>query len=252
MDELLLKRIVGIVVLLLCALLLSWLLPRPGLVGPSEDGTRLMTVDLRNPDSQAVEVPEPGVLAETESPARGAEPIDTEAALAGGPPDPEIAAAPEEAESSAPTVESEPTPSAVPKPPVSAAPKASIPAESVKPAPPKAAPAPKPAAKPPVAASKPEPKPKPEVAASAPKPTPPPAATGGSWYVQVGAYAQLERAEEVRGRIKAAGVSSMVAPTETAKGTLYRVRCGPYPRAQADAIRERLVRAQLPANVVAK
>lgn len=245
MNEVLLRRLIGILVLLLTALALSFVLPRPGLVEPADDGTRLVTVDLSEPDSEPVEVPQPGLLEATESPALGREPEDALQATPSGeemaaPGDPEPVQA-EALESEAVAIEAIPAgPPITPESPVAA------PETPPKPAP---APAPKPAAPTkPVEAVKPAKSASPPAVAG----TTPPASGASTWYVQVGAYGSLENAEDVRGQMSALGVSSLISPADTAGGPLYRVRSGPYARAQADAIRERLVRSRLPANVVAK
>lgn len=241
MNDVMLRRLIGIAVLLLTALALSFFLPRPGLVEPQADGTRLVTVDLSDPDSEAVEVPEPGVLEATESPAFAAEPetgaseSESVSALEVESPG-DVKPAPNEAPIASPPASAPDRPAEtdpiVNKPAV----KATTPPEPTpKPQTKPLEPAPAKPAKPPVPA------------------TPPPAAAGGNtWYVQVGAYGKLENAEDVRAQVKALGVSSVISPADTAGGPLYRVRAGPYPRAQADTIRERLVRGKLPANVVAR
>jgi cell division septation protein DedD len=65
-------------------------------------------------------------------------------------------------------------------------------------------------------------------AAKAPATTtaPPPAVTG--WAVQVGGFLDLTRAHSVQDSLKAGGFASYISPLDTAKGTLYRVRAGPF------------------------
>lgn len=73
---------------------------------------------------------------------------------------------------------------------------------------------------------------KPAVAAAKPaevKPVAKPAPAGtGSWFVQVGGFADIGNARQVQARLQALGQPSILSPTETSKGTLYRVRAGPY------------------------
>jgi cell division septation protein DedD len=70
--------------------------------------------------------------------------------------------------------------------------------------------------------------------------------------VQAGAYAQIDRAQGVIASAKARGVSCLISPAETSKGTLYRVRCGGYAdQTQAAAAVARLSAAQIPSKVVA-
>lgn len=134
---------------------------------------------------------------------------------------------------------------------------APLPAETAKPAP--AKPAEKPAAKPaeakPVAAAKPaETKPvaaakpaetKPAPAQPVPakpveaaRPAPKPAAAGTGFAVQLGAFGNLEEANKLRDRARAAGFSAFVEQVRTDKGTLNRVRLGPVVnRADADKLK---------------
>lgn len=48
------------------------------------------------------------------------------------------------------------------------------------------------------------------------------------WYVQVGGFADIDNARKVLANLKSAGQPSLLAPVETGKGTIYRVRGGPY------------------------
>lgn len=102
------------------------------------------------------------------------------------------------------------------------------------------APAPKPAPKPaPVESTKPEPAPA--------KPTPPPVAhpsvatkpnedhapsapavSGQKWFVQAGGFADIDNARKVQAKLQGIGQPTVLAPIDTAKGTIYRVRAGPY------------------------
>lgn len=224
-DEVLKRRLVGLFTLAVAAFLLSWLLPRPGLERLRAHGERVVTIDLTRPDS----LPEERAAAAAESAA-------VESRLAGQvesglaeSPDAQTPATAEEAPASAAASAPEPAPTAVES---ESAPK------------PEPQPDPKPEPRP---APKPEPKPEPK---TAPKPAPP-AVAGGKVQVQAGAYSHLDKAEGVRAKAATQGVSCAIAPAETAKGTLYRVRCGPYAdRAAADGVIRRLGGVGIAAQVV--
>lgn len=89
-----------------------------------------------------------------------------------------------------------------------------------------------------------------------PKPPVPSAATlppkpAAGWIVQAGAYADIQKAHQVEGRIRALGYAALISPAETASGILYRVRSGPYAnRAQADAARAKFQQSGISANLV--
>ncbi|MBC7767713.1 MAG: septal ring lytic transglycosylase RlpA family protein [Phycisphaerales bacterium] len=77
----------------------------------------------------------------------------------------------------------------------------------------------------------------------APRPAPyaPPAANG-SFYVQIGAYADLTNAHRVRDEVSAAGPVSVDVRETGNGGELFRVRLGPWrSREEADAARRQLV-----------
>jgi len=90
---------------------------------------------------------------------------------------------------------------------------------------------------------KPEPRPKPEARAEAkpePKPEPKPAAPKpadeeGRFVVQVGAFADADKAKEVRQKLEKAGLKTYTSVAKTADGERTRVRVGPFGnRAEAD------------------
>ena len=224
MDEVVLRRVVGVVTLAIAAFLLSWLLPRPGLDRLRGEGERVVTVDLTRPDSRPQEVPPPS---EGSDPAEAPSPPVAEAAPA--PPEPP----------------SEPAPAAAE--PFVAAPSKPVPAEP-KPA------EPKPAESKPVESKPPEskPAPSPPKVAEALKPAKPAAAPGaGQVMVQAGAYSFLDKAEAVRTRAGAQGQHCVISPAETPKGTLYRLRCGPYPdRDKAQAAVKALTASGIAAQVI--
>lgn len=229
MDEVLKRRIVGVVALMAVALLLSWLLPTPGLHTLRGDGERRVTIDLTKPDSPPQEwalsgqESTPAAPASTDpkasqvpqrAPDEVPEQAPGEAAPQPGASEP-AAAAP--ATNSA-EVEPKATPPAVepPEPP------------ATKPgAPPSASPTVKPAAKP---ATPPDKPPAPPPVAAKPAA---PASGAGNTQIQAGAYSHLDKAEGVRDGAQGLGVPCRIVPVDTAKGTLYRVRCGPYADAAA-------------------
>ena len=223
MDEVVLRRVVGVIALAIAAFLLSWLLPRPGLDRLRGEGERVVTVDLTRPDAVPQEIPPPSEV-EPPPPATR-EPTEDELAAATAPP-PEAVAPPEPPPEPAPP----PKPVAPPKP-----------AEPPKPV------EPNPAANKPAETRPAEPKPTPATT-TAPAPS---ASGGGQVMIQAGAYSHLDKAEQVRTKAGAQGQRCAIAPAETAKGTLYRVRCGPYAdRTQAQAAIKTLGAAGITAQIV--
>lgn len=273
MDELLTRRIVGLLTLILAALLLSWLLPRPGLHRLQGEGERVVTMDLTRPDSQPEEVlpmdPERSAAAEVVPPplpptephsgeagANASEPQagETEDADEGAAPDQAHAVDPTEPEPVVPLPAIPPRPVAPPKPMAEQKPLEVLPpTPAVKPAPkPEASlkPDPKPQ---PTSEQKPTPVTPPAEVAALPPPAKPVAAPkpAGAVTVQAGAYSFVEKAEGVRERAQAAGVSCLISPADTAKGTLYRLRCGPFAdKAKADAAVQKLKSNGIAAQVV--
>lgn len=68
-----------------------------------------------------------------------------------------------------------------------------------------------------------------------------PGADPFSYFVQVGAFARPEEAEQQRARIGMMGMIARVSEREQAGRTVYRVRLGPFERKEdADAAQERL------------
>ncbi|MFT4047418.1 MAG: SPOR domain-containing protein [Solimonas sp.] len=66
-------------------------------------------------------------------------------------------------------------------------------------------------------------------------------ASSGNWSVQVGGFSDIGRARGVQDKLKALGQASFISPMDTSKGTLYRVRAGPYAtREAAQAAQDRL------------
>jgi DedD protein len=256
MDEVVVRRVVGILTLAIIAFLLSWLLPRPGLDRLRGANERVVTMDLTRPDSRPEEV--------LSSPEEGAAVADAAAVESSEADQGEPQAVPP-----APGQTAHGSPIApAPVPPVVAQdaappPLAPDPVEVIAlPEPePKPKPEPKPVAKPePKSAPNPEPKsapkpvpkpPAPVVAKPAPPAKPVVSASAGKVVVQAGAYSLIEKAETIRGQASARGVNCFISPAETAKGTLYRLRCGPFPdRAKADAAVKALSAGGIAAQVV--
>ena len=72
-----------------------------------------------------------------------------------------------------------------------------------------------------------------------------------SYFVQVGAYARPEDAEQQRARIGLMGLSAKVTEREQSGRTVYRVRLGPFERKDAaDAAQERLAGSGVEAALV--
>ncbi|HEY0974413.1 MAG TPA: SPOR domain-containing protein [Solimonas sp.] len=117
-------------------------------------------------------------------------------------------------------------------------------AETLKPPPAAAAAAPStaPAAAPPASGSAsvvpPSPRASAPTAAVVPATKPSAPAGASRWYVQVGGFSDVRNAHQVQQRLQGVGQASIISPSESERGTLYRVRAGPY------ASREAAVAAQ--------
>lgn len=221
MDEKLKKRLAGAGVVLLLGFALVSLLPGPGEKTP--------------PDIQQVTIP---LQAEAEAPV-AIPPSDqtTPATLQAAPEPAEAALSPAEMEAAAGgDVDAPPEPAGkVPDQHKPEAPPAAPAVASHAPAPPAGKPAPAKT----VASNKP-------ATAEAPAPAPPvlkaPAApTGGNWFVQLGGYADIDNARQVQKQVQGRNLGCIIAPVDTNKGTIYRVRAGPFKdREQAQAAQTRL------------
>jgi cell division protein FtsN len=78
-----------------------------------------------------------------------------------------------------------------------------------------------------------------------------PGADPFTYFVQVGAYAKPEDAEQQRARVGMMGMTAKVSEREQSGRTVYRVRLGPYDRKEdADAIQERLAGSGVEAALV--
>lgn len=258
MEKTLSRLLTGLLTLTIIAFVVSWFLPESEAPEAPAESERLVTMDLTQPDSQ----PQESTAPDDEN----APPADSMDAVS-EPPDkvrPSLApGADSSADQSPGTANTEPAPSAVPPATdaskagagsLSSAPPASseTTTKDAKPAQPE--PAPKPAQKP---APKSQAAPKPKTPIK-PKPVSKPAAksaaksgSADSFEVQAGAYSHLDKAESVRRQAQSVGVACSIAPTETATGTLYRLRCGPYTsRAKADLAAKKLNAKKIPIQVV--
>ncbi|MFM8900218.1 MAG: SPOR domain-containing protein [Burkholderiales bacterium] len=97
----------------------------------------------------------------------------------------------------------------------------------------------------------------PSATASAPTKTPPETAAakatgdGMAYFVQAGAYARTEDAEQQRARLAMLGFDAKITEREQAGRTVYRVRVGPFnSRDQADASKTSLEGAGVEAALV--
>lgn len=73
----------------------------------------------------------------------------------------------------------------------------------------------------------------------------------GRFIVQVGAFADVSKANEVRGKLERAGLKTYTQAVDTKDGKRTRVRVGPYgQRDEADKAAERIKGLGLPASVL--
>lgn len=73
----------------------------------------------------------------------------------------------------------------------------------------------------------------------------------GRFVVQVGAFADADKAREARTRLERAGLKTYTQEVQTKDGARIRVRVGPYgQRAEADKVAERIKALSLPASVL--
>jgi cell division protein FtsN len=85
-----------------------------------------------------------------------------------------------------------------------------------------------------------------------PEPAPAPAASGGSMYLQVGAFQKKADADNLRARLAMLGFEAGVVTGEVPdKGTMHRVRVGPYGSPEEmNRARTQLSQNGVPATVV--
>jgi DedD protein len=234
-DDVVMRRVIGALALLCVALALVTFLPQPSSPDGGDAGVRKVTIDLaapppapKGPAAPASNVPPPSVAAPMPAAPRPEE--EEPAPVVEAPPAPPPAAV--AAETPRPPASS-PTPAATkvasvvetPPPPKPASPKEVLPkqASPKEPVPKDAAPkdaTPKEVAKP-VETPKEAPKPPSPAPVAKTAPT-------GAWLIQVGSFLDLTNAHVTQDRLKAAGYDSIISPLDTAKGTLYRVRAGPF------------------------
>jgi DedD protein len=126
---------------------------------------------------------------------------------------------------------------------------------------PVAAPAPVAKAEPPAPVeakveSKPEPRPEPKAAEAAKAKAlqdakSVDAASGGRYVVQVGAFAEKDKARQAQQKLERAGLRNYTNVAETKNGTRIRVRAGPFAsRAEADKAAQKIKGLDLPAAVL--
>lgn len=114
--------------------------------------------------------------------------------------------------------------------------------------------APAPAAVPATPTSTPPPAPRPSTAATATARIAPPASkasTPGRFFVSIGTYAELTNAAAAEKRVRQAGLPVVSFSSTTNKGTLTRLRAGPFnTRAEAERAQRLLQAQRLPAKVL--
>ena len=77
------------------------------------------------------------------------------------------------------------------------------------------------------------------------------AATGARYVVQVGAFAEKDKAHQAQQKLQRAGLKNYTNVAETKNGTRIRVRAGPFAtRAEADKAAEKIKGLDLPAAVL--
>lgn len=91
-----------------------------------------------------------------------------------------------------------------------------------------------------------------DTAKEAPKEAAKPAAANGERYiVQVGAFADVTKAREVRLKVERAGLKTYTHVIETSEGKRIRVRVGPFTsKAEADKAADKIKKLDLPAAIL--
>ncbi len=243
------RRLVGVLVIVVVVFLISLMLPHPGTVRTDENNQRV-TLDLSGKEPEVVHMtptPVPPVIAAAPSAAVAKPDQDNAPAKVEEPPVVSSSLPPESMTDDEPP----PPPKSKPADVAPAKPKSETvvaAATPEKPAPAKPESKPKPAQKP-----EDSPKQKPAVATAdkAAEKTPPkvvaktpaapakampvpaakPAATPGAkthWFVQVGAFTEVANAHQVLDKLGANGLKGLISPLDSAKGTRYRARIGPF------------------------
>lgn len=76
-------------------------------------------------------------------------------------------------------------------------------------------------------------------------------AADGRYVVQIGAFADVTRAREVRHKVERAGLKTYTQVAQTKDGTRTRVRVGPFAdKAEAGKVAEKIKRLDLPAAIL--
>lgn len=207
MDDRLKQRLIGAVLLVIAALVLVSLLPTPQLRQAADPDVQMVTINLLAPDTP-LGAPADALAIE---PAVIAVPA-TPASLAPATPEPAAeGGSPELVPVDAPAFEAETGPAVSTTPAPTTAP-TSAPSLDARPTP-------------------------------APLTSPLPSGSA-SWWVQVGSFSDIANARLAEQRIRELGQPAVLAPVETPRGTLYRVRGGPYAgEVQAQAAHRVLVDA---------
>ena len=224
------RRALGFVLLLLAVALILWMLPAPRSAPELPAGIQRVTLDLRPAPADAV----------PESPPEPAKPLTpTPPVIAQPAPQLKLAAELESLEAPDAIAQADPVkpaaePDLAPGVPVSRRPTPANPIGGK--------PAPQPASKSaPVAAEPPPVSKAPAPALPLPKPVP------KGWQVQLGSFNDIANARQAVDLAKNAGLSAFIVPVESAKGTAYRVRLGPFAeRVQADAARDQAKKSGYP------
>lgn len=259
MDEALKRRLVGVLVVVVAVFIVSLLLPHPGTVSTDENNQRV-TLDLTGKEPEPVHTaptPVPPVIAAAPTTAAVSPPAATEPSNDDNKP-PQIEEPPVATSLPAESMTDDDAPPAKSQKPADNAPAKPV-TPPTKPKPEtvvaavtteKSAPAkaePKPALKledslkqkpTTVTPAKPAEKALPKVAAkaavvpakAATATTSKPAAPAGAkthWFVQVGAFNDIAKAHQVLDKLSPKGLKGIIAPLDSAKGTLYRARIGP-------------------------
>jgi len=250
MDEALKRRLIGALILIIAVFIISLLLPRPGVVHTDENNQRV-TLDLTGNTPEpvaAAPTPVPPVIAATPTPvdsgagnnadnANTAPEIEEPPLPAPTPTAPVVTQSAPVVEPAKPVVAVKPAPAPTPEKTevaVVESPRELKLEESLKTKPTPEKPKAKPVEKaPPKVVAKPAepvtpkvvPKPAPTVVAKPATATP----AKSRWYVQLGAFNDIDKAHQLLDKLKAKGLKGIISPLDSAKGTLYRARLGAYP-----------------------
>lgn len=82
-------------------------------------------------------------------------------------------------------------------------------------------------------------------------PSKPAAADDGRFIVQIGAYAEADKAREVRLKLERGGIKTYTQVAETPDGKRIRVRVGPFQgRADADKAAAKIKALNLPVSIL--